>query len=95
MSVVTATSYGLDAGTAKFSIGGVKRPGCEADHSPPSSAVVNNDGAIPPLPIHLHNIAQSVAQNVLAPNGRMIVDNALGSVYSRWKRSWTNLKQRP
>jgi hypothetical protein len=29
---------------------GVKRPGCEADHSPPSSAEVKNGGAIPPLP---------------------------------------------
>jgi hypothetical protein len=28
----------------------VKRLGREADHSPPSSAEVNNDGAIPPLP---------------------------------------------
>jgi hypothetical protein len=28
----------------------VKRPGHEADHSPPSSAEVRNDGAIPPLP---------------------------------------------
>jgi hypothetical protein len=29
---------------------GVKRPGREADHSPPSSAEVRNGGAIPPLP---------------------------------------------
>jgi hypothetical protein len=29
---------------------GVKRPGREADHSPPSSAEVKNGGAIPPLP---------------------------------------------
>jgi hypothetical protein len=29
---------------------GTKRPGREADHSPPSSAQVKNDGAIPPLP---------------------------------------------
>jgi hypothetical protein len=29
---------------------GVKRPACEADHSPPSSADVRNGGAIPPLP---------------------------------------------
>jgi hypothetical protein len=28
----------------------VKRPGNEADHSPPSSAEVKNVGAIPPLP---------------------------------------------
>jgi hypothetical protein len=28
---------------------GVKRPGREADHSPPSSAKDKNDGAIPPL----------------------------------------------
>jgi hypothetical protein len=35
---------------------GVKRPGREADHSPPSSAEVKNGGAIPPLPIHLHGM---------------------------------------
>jgi hypothetical protein len=29
---------------------GVKRPGREGDHSPPSSAVVKIDGTIPPLP---------------------------------------------
>jgi hypothetical protein len=29
---------------------GVNRPGREADHSPPSSAEVNNGGAIPPFP---------------------------------------------
>jgi hypothetical protein len=35
---------------------GVKRQGREADHSPPSSAEVKKDGAIPPLPICLHVI---------------------------------------
>jgi hypothetical protein len=29
---------------------GAKQPGCEADHSPPSSAEVKNGGAIPPFP---------------------------------------------
>jgi hypothetical protein len=29
---------------------GVKRPGSEADHSPPTSAEVKSGGAIPPLP---------------------------------------------
>jgi hypothetical protein len=29
---------------------GVKWPGCETDHSPPSTAEVENDGAILPLP---------------------------------------------
>jgi hypothetical protein len=29
---------------------GVKRPGREPDHSPPSSAEVKNGGAIPPFP---------------------------------------------
>jgi hypothetical protein len=28
---------------------GAQRPGCEADHSPPSTAKVKNGGAIPPL----------------------------------------------
>jgi hypothetical protein len=32
-----------------FSLG-VKWLGCEADHSPPSSAEVKNGGAVPPLP---------------------------------------------
>jgi hypothetical protein len=35
---------------------GVKRPGRQADHSPPSSAEVKNGGAIPPLPPCLHGI---------------------------------------
>jgi hypothetical protein len=29
---------------------GIKRPGGEADHSPPSSAEVKNSGAVLPLP---------------------------------------------
>jgi hypothetical protein len=29
---------------------GATRPGIEADHSPPSSDKVKNDGSIPPLP---------------------------------------------
>jgi hypothetical protein len=29
---------------------GVKRPGCEADHSPPSSDEVENGEAVSPLP---------------------------------------------
>jgi uncharacterized protein HemY len=32
----------------------IKRPGREADHSPPFSAEVNNCGAIPPLPMWLN-----------------------------------------
>jgi hypothetical protein len=32
----------------------IKRPGREADHSPPSSAEVKNGGAIPPLPMRVH-----------------------------------------
>jgi hypothetical protein len=35
---------------------GVKRPGREADHSPPSSAEVKNGGAVNPLPIRLHDL---------------------------------------
>jgi hypothetical protein len=35
---------------------GVKWPRNETDHSPPSSAEVKNDGAIPPIPIHLHGM---------------------------------------
>jgi hypothetical protein len=36
---------------------GVKRQVSETDHSPPSSAEVKNGGAMPPLPIRLHNVA--------------------------------------
>jgi hypothetical protein len=32
------------------SFSGVKRLGCEADHSPPTSAEAKNGGGIPPLP---------------------------------------------
>jgi hypothetical protein len=35
---------------------GVKRHGREADHSPPPSADVKKDGAIPPLPICPHGL---------------------------------------
>jgi hypothetical protein len=35
-------------------ISGVKERGREADHAPPSSVKVKNDGPIPPLPIHLY-----------------------------------------
>jgi hypothetical protein len=38
---------------------GIKRQGCEADHSPPSSADVKKDGALSPYldtPISLHVI---------------------------------------
>jgi hypothetical protein len=35
---------------------GIKRQEREDNHSPPSSAEVKNCGAIPPLPINLHNI---------------------------------------
>jgi hypothetical protein len=37
---------------------GINLPGCQADHSPPSSAKVNNGGAIPPFPLMCswHNV---------------------------------------
>jgi hypothetical protein len=35
---------------------GVKRPGYEAHHSPPSSAEVMNGETIPPLPIRLYGL---------------------------------------
>jgi hypothetical protein len=40
-------SYPMGTGD---SFSGIKRPGHEADYSPPSSAVVKNGGAISPLP---------------------------------------------
>jgi hypothetical protein len=47
MLLYTTASYPI--GTGGLSLG-VKRPEREADHSPPSSAQVKNDGATPPLP---------------------------------------------
>jgi hypothetical protein len=38
---------------------GVKQPGHVDEHSPPSSAEVENVGAIPPLPIRLHGTGGS------------------------------------
>jgi hypothetical protein len=35
---------------------GIRRPGRDADHSPPSSAEVKNGGVIPPLLLCLHGI---------------------------------------
>jgi hypothetical protein len=47
------TSSGAHAASYTMSTGGsfpgVKRLGHEADHSPPASAEVKNDGVIPPL----------------------------------------------
>jgi len=39
---------------------GVKRPGHEADHSPPTSAKVKNAGAIPPLSQYAFKVWRSV-----------------------------------
>jgi hypothetical protein len=36
---------------------GVKRPECEADHSPTSGTEVKYGGAIPPLSVRLHGVA--------------------------------------
>jgi hypothetical protein len=35
---------------------GIKQPGPEAYHSPPSNAEVKNGGATSPLPVHLHGM---------------------------------------
>jgi hypothetical protein len=51
-SIQTGSGANLDScpvGT-RGSFPWVKQPEREADHSPPSSAEVKNDGAIPPLP---------------------------------------------
>jgi hypothetical protein len=47
--------HSVQSGSGSFSLPfnvylGVKRPGHEADHSPPSNAMAKNGGAIPPLP---------------------------------------------
>jgi len=45
---------------------GVKRPGCEADHSPPSSAEVNNAWCYTSTsPIRFYGVALSYAQRLL------------------------------
>jgi hypothetical protein len=44
---VHPTSYNMGTGV---SFPGVKRQGCEADHSPPTSAEVKKYGSIHPLP---------------------------------------------
>jgi hypothetical protein len=40
---------------------GVKRPECEADHIPPSSATVKNGGAIPTTPVSLNYLRQGLS----------------------------------
>jgi hypothetical protein len=47
---------------------GVKRPGREADHSPPSSAEVKNGGTVLHSPIRLHGIVlNSVSIGTILP----------------------------
>jgi hypothetical protein len=54
--ILHSVQTGSGAHPASFSTGieiisqGVKRPGREADHSPPTSAEIKNGGAIPLLP---------------------------------------------
>jgi hypothetical protein len=54
-SLLLSTQTGSGAHPASYPMGtggavpGVKRPGREADHSPPSSAEVKNGETIPPL----------------------------------------------
>jgi hypothetical protein len=52
-STVARLTLGLTQPFVQWVLGalspGVEHPGNEADHSPPSSAEVKNDGAIPPL----------------------------------------------
>jgi hypothetical protein len=62
-SLLHSVQTGSEAHPAPYTMGtgglfslGVKRPGREVDHSPPSSAKVKNGGDIPPLPIRLHDI---------------------------------------
>jgi hypothetical protein len=43
---------------------GVKRPGCEANYSPPSIAEVKNGGVIPPLPIRLHRMVLKLSPGI-------------------------------
>jgi hypothetical protein len=50
---VHPTSYPMGTGTLSP---GVKRPGCEDDHSLPSSVDIKNGGAKPPLPTCFHGV---------------------------------------
>jgi hypothetical protein len=54
-SIFPAHPASYPMGTEGSSLG-LKGPGREADHSPPSSAEVKKSGALPPLPIYLHGI---------------------------------------
>jgi hypothetical protein len=51
-SLLHSAQTGCEASPASYPMGtrGVKQPGSEADHSPPSSAEVMNSGTILPLP---------------------------------------------
>jgi hypothetical protein len=46
---------------------GVKRPGCGADHSPPSSAEVKNEWSCSPSPICLHGMVLSWSRVTTLP----------------------------
>jgi hypothetical protein len=52
-SRIHTTSHPVSTGE---SFPAIKRQGCEADHSPPSSSEVKNCGAVPPFLVHLHGM---------------------------------------
>jgi hypothetical protein len=49
-SVQTGSEAHISPMVTVVSFKGLKQPGSEAEHSPPSNAEVTNRGAIPPLP---------------------------------------------
>jgi hypothetical protein len=51
---------------------GVKGPGREADHSPPTSAEIKNGGAIPPLPPR-HDVVLNYLINYVQGNLYLII----------------------
>jgi hypothetical protein len=54
---------------------GVKRPGSEAEHSFLPCAEAKNDGAIPPLPIRLHNVPYAYLNALLGKIHAIFVVN--------------------
>jgi hypothetical protein len=56
---VFSTSQGQTSCLTEPTVPGALFPGREADHSPLSGAEVKNGGAIPPLPILLHDLVMN------------------------------------
>jgi hypothetical protein len=78
---------------------GVKRPGREADHSPPSSAEVKNAWSytsIPPLRLHGVVLSQAQGQLYLFAQSMVRLKSLLPAhlcLLSHWTKTWENLSK--